>query len=92
MDEKYQHEIKKFRDNLDIVDQEIINLFSQRFGIVREIGELKKEYNILPLQKKRWEEVLDKVCQNADKKGLSKNFVKDVWNIIHNEALRIEKK
>jgi len=48
--------------------------------VVEKVGKYKKENNIPPLDKKRWQEVI------KTKKG----FIKKIWEIIHEEALKIE--
>lgn len=46
------------RQEIDILDDELLNLLSSRMNIAREIGRYKKEHNITILQTDRWSEIL----------------------------------
>ncbi len=92
MNQEYNQEIKKLRNNIDDIDQKILALFAQRFDVINKVGILKKQHNISPLQPARWNEVLENICQKGGQKGLSKDFIKNIWNNIHQEALKIENK
>ena len=75
------NELEFFRKQIDEVDEQIVNLLAKRMKVVEKVGKYKKENNIPPLDKKRWQEVI------KTKKG----FIKKIWEIIHEEALKIEK-
>jgi len=82
----------QFREQIDRIDSEIVRLLAQRFEVVREVGEYKKQNNLPPLQPGRWQEVLESKKQLARESGIDETFVVDVWNRIHEYALDIEKK
>jgi chorismate mutase len=42
------------------------------------------------MDKNRWQEVLEKVISDWEKLWLSKDFVVNIWQEIHKEALKIE--
>jgi len=48
--------------------------------VVKEVGHLKRKNNIPILDRSRWQKVI------KSKKG----YIKKIWKIIHDEALRIE--
>ena len=75
------NQLNKFRKQIDEIDESIINLLAKRMLVVKKVGQLKKKNNIPVFDKSRWEKVI------SSKKG----FVKKIWEIIHDEALRIEK-
>jgi chorismate mutase len=83
--------LEEYRQEIDTVDEELLTVLAKRFDIVREIGKLKKEKKILPLDEKRWEEVIDKINNKATKLNLSKNFIKNIYDEIHKAALMIER-
>jgi chorismate mutase len=74
-------QLDDFRKQIDEIDEQIVNLLAKRMQVVEKVGKYKKENNLPPLDKKRWQEVI------KTKKG----FVKKIWEIIHEEALKIEK-
>jgi chorismate mutase len=54
-----QELLKIYRDQIDTLDKEMIYLLSRRFALVKQIGLVKKENNMKPLQEDRWKEVLN---------------------------------
>lgn len=80
--------IETLRERIDVVDKEIIDLLASRMELVEQIGKYKKEANITVYQHHRWEEVLSKVTSEATKKGLDKKFVEDLFNLIHQAAIK----
>lgn len=82
---------KKLRSKVDLIDTKIIELLSERFITVKQIGELKKQLHLPALDMNRWREILKERTEIADKLGLSRIFIESIWNSIHEEALEIEK-
>jgi chorismate mutase len=41
-------------------------------------------------QLQRWEEVLRRTSESAQASGLSVEFVKRLWEVIHNESIRLQ--
>lgn len=79
------------RIEIDKVDDELLNTLSKRFSVVREIGKIKKEKNIPPLDEKRWKAVLKKVKEKAKKHSLPEEFIEKIYEEIHQTALDMEK-
>ena len=83
--------LENYREEIDKIDEDLLNVLAKRFIVVREVGKLKKEKNIQPLDEKRWKIVLEKVKAKAKKYFLSEKFIEKIYEEIHQEALRIEK-
>ena len=83
--------LEKYRQQIDEIDKKIIELLAQRLEVVKKIWEYKKEHNIAPLQKSRWEQVLKSRKKIATELWVNENLIEDIWNLIHKEALRLEK-
>jgi chorismate mutase len=81
----------EYRKQIDEIDLELLKLFTKRIEVVKEVWKLKKENNIPLLDKKRWNEVLQKMIIRWGKLWLSKKLIEDIWNRIHEESLMIEK-
>ncbi len=79
------------RKGIDEVDIEIIHLLGKRMDLVREIGKLKKENDMAPLDEKRWQEVVKKVSKIAKDHSLSQDLIVKIYEEIHKTALEIEK-
>lgn len=82
--------LEKFRNEIDRLDTELLKLFAKRFEVVAQIWDIKKELWLEPMDKNRWQEVLEKVISDWEKLWLSKDFVVNIWQEIHKEALKIE--
>jgi len=83
--------LEKYRQEIDNLDNIIIEALWKRMEVVKKVWEYKKEHNIAPLQQWRWQKVLENVVQKWERFWLKKEFVEDVYNRIHEEALKIEK-
>ena len=83
--------LTKYRNKLDYVDKEIIKLLAQRFEIVKKIWKYKKENNIWILQSWRWKQVLENKKQITKELWIDENLIEYIWNLIHEEALKLEK-
>ena len=72
--------LEELRKQIDEIDEQITSLLAKRMKVVKAIGQLKKKNNMPILDKSRWQKII------KSKKG----YIKKIWEIIHDEALRIE--
>lgn len=79
------------RKQIDSIDHQLISLLAARERVVQEIGQYKKDHHIPPLQPARYQEVLEKVGRQGAAEGLSEDFVKRIFDLIHEESLKLEK-
>jgi len=77
----------QMRLQIDELDENLFTLLSKRMEIVKKIGFFKKELKISVLQDKRFSQIEQKFISQAEKLGLSKNFIKTILTTIHNESL-----
>jgi len=80
-----------YRDQIDKIDRKLIELLAKRFRIVGEIGQLKRDVGLPPLDKKRWQQVLKTRMEWGEKQGIDSILIKKIYQLIHKEALKIEK-
>lgn len=80
--------IKQLRSQIDTIDNELMDLLSKRMRVCREIGQYKKEHNIQVLQTTRYSEILDKRGVQGSLSGMSADFVKQIFEHIHEESVR----
>lgn len=83
-------QLQNYREKIDEIDAQIIHLLSQRFEVVKKVWEYKKLHNLPPLQPERWQQVLSSKKQLAKQYAINPDFVENIWNEIHSEALKIE--
>lgn len=82
--------LEDWRKQIDALDSELLHVLAKRIDIVREIGKYKKAQGIPPLDQKRWRAVLESQISKAELLNLSKDFIKKLYNLIHEYSLEIE--
>ena len=88
-DEKMTTEgITQLRHQIDELDNELMNLLAKRMRVCREIGQYKKEHNMTVLQPTRYNEILDKRGAQGSLCGMDGDFVKHVFEAVHEESVR----
>lgn len=80
--------IKLLRQQIDNIDKDLVELLAKRMRVCREIGQYKKEHNIQVLQTGRYNEILDKRGVQGSLTGMSSDFIKQVFEHIHEESVR----
>ena len=66
----------------------MLELIGKRMEIVRKMGRLKSEYEVSTLQPHRWQAILDDRVKRGGGLNLSEDFVLQVMQSIHEEAIR----
>ncbi len=78
------------RQIIDNVDNQLLDYLKQRFDAVNRVWKYKKYFQKSALDQKRWDEVLAKKVEKAEKLGLNSDVVRKIWNDIHDEAINME--
>ncbi len=89
-DSAYKETISQLRAKIDVIDENLIHTLAQRMEISRRIGQSKRENNIAILQTGRWEAVLADVCAKGQERGLDEEFIKTVFNAIHEASIKAQ--
>lgn len=85
-----QPELAALRAVIDHLDQELIRLFADRMSASKEIGEIKKRFNIPILQIDRWQWILKKALEEGAQLGLDQGFIRSVYQKIHEESIHLQ--
>ncbi len=88
----FLNKLEDLRFKIDKLDNELIDLMSERMKIAKEIGQYKKDNNITVLQAHRWNAIVEKIEKIALDKGLSKKFISKVFKAIHLESINHQMK
>ena len=88
--ETFQQKLDIYRSDLDILDNKLVGLLKNRMDISELIGALKREENVAILQSSRWEEILTSMVDEANKSGLNKEFISEIFKAIHVESIKIQ--
>ncbi|MCK4638103.1 MAG: bifunctional 3-deoxy-7-phosphoheptulonate synthase/chorismate mutase type II, partial [Bacteroidales bacterium] len=87
---EFENKLEELRAKIDEVDYELINILAKRLELVKQIGEYKRNSNITILQLKRWRNVIQDRLKKGVEKGLSKNFLIDLFELVHEESIRLQ--
>jgi len=85
-------QLETLRKEIDGVDSEIIEVLARRMGVACRIGECKKANNITIVQKARWNEIFGDRMERGEEKGLTPEFMVELYNSIHKESIRQQSK
>lgn len=80
--------IAALRAEIDDIDSRLVALLASRMEVSAEIGELKREGGVAILQPGRWQAVLDQAVADGESRGLSPDFVRDLFTLIHEQSLK----
>jgi chorismate mutase/prephenate dehydratase len=58
-------ELNKLREQIDIIDRQMVELFEQRMGVVKRTGEYKREHNMAILDSERERRVVESAAAQA---------------------------
>lgn len=89
-DEDFHQQLIELRARVDSVDDLILQALVSRNSSIELIGNYKHEKNMTILQMQRWEEILKRQLENGAASGLSPEFIKKIYEIIHSEAIGIQ--
>ncbi|MDF7825327.1 bifunctional 3-deoxy-7-phosphoheptulonate synthase/chorismate mutase type II [Pontiellaceae bacterium B12227] len=84
----FMNRMSELREDVDALDSQVLELIGKRMDIVREMGRLKTEQKVSTLQPHRWQEILDDRVKRGAGLELSEDFVLQVMQSIHEEAIR----
>jgi chorismate mutase len=90
--DEYHAALEKLRQQINHLDDELLQLLSQRMKIADRIGQYKKDNNITILQTNRWNEILERASAKGEKIGLSKEFIVKYFDAVHMESINHQKK
>jgi chorismate mutase len=82
--------LQQLRDQIDRIDSEILDLLQERFDVTAQVGELKSRTKQSVLQKGRWQDILEKLKDGAEQRGLSYEMLQRIWDTMHDESQKQE--
>lgn len=70
--------IETLRNEIDVIDSQLIDLLNHRYCYCIEIGKLKKEQNTIVLDSNREQKIIDRLSENEWYPGM----VEAIWPTI----------
>jgi chorismate mutase len=84
----FKNKLEELRESINKTDEELLQILMSRMQVAEKIGTYKKENDVTILQKNRWEDLLNERLSNAAMMGLSEEFVRALYILIHEESIR----
>lgn len=86
-DTELTEKLQLLRNQIDLIDDDLVKLLGERMHVAEEIGLVKKEKGITILQAERWDEIIKRVTEMGSIHGLSVEFLEKYLNAIHQESI-----
>ncbi len=84
--------INFYREQINQLDNELLNLLADRMNMAQQIGKLKKSKNVAVLQENRWNEIMKKAIEKGAELDLNDKFIKKIFDAIHQESIDKQEK
>lgn len=86
-DETFKNILEQLRDEINAIDEKLLTVLMERMNISSKIGDYKKANNVTVLQTERWNSMLSDRLKTANSMGLSNDFAKNIFQLIHQESI-----
>ena len=82
-----ENALEGFRGDIDRLDDELLNILSNRMKIAGDIGHYKKANNITIFQNERWDKIIKRFREKGLHRDLSEEFILGLIKVIHDESI-----
>lgn len=80
-------QINILRTQIDECDESIVELLAKRMSLARQIGKLKQHIGMSILQQDRYNEILEKRMNQAERLSVDKEFIRQIFQDIHTASV-----
>ena len=87
-DGEFAGALESLREEIDHIDGELIDLLAERMRVVELIARAKQAHNVVALQVDRWRSLLEDRVGRGSGRGLSEEYVRALYEIVHAESVR----
>lgn len=84
-------ELREIREHLNRLDDALVVILAERMAFIPKVAEYKKQNNVTRFQPEREKEILETKKELAKKLNLNPELVKKIFEVIIEDAHRIEK-
>lgn len=92
LSQSYQTALMGLREQIDLLDGEILQLLAQRMKVAENIGRIKRENDVRILQTMRWESIAERTLARSASLGLSVEFLQTLLDAVHVESINHQNK
>lgn len=89
-DPDYVVNLQSLRQEIDLIDEELLHLLKARIQKVEQIGNYKRKNNVAVFQLERWIEILKTRSDLSKELGMNEKYVIEIVKSIHNESIRLQ--
>ncbi|MBI1258532.1 MAG: chorismate mutase [Chloroflexi bacterium] len=82
--------LKPYRQRINDLDDQIVDLLVERVGIIREVGQLKFDNDIPAVLQDRVDEVRERAADRAAEKGIDADLVRQLYAILIDYSCNLE--
>lgn len=90
MSNKINEILKPYREKIDNLDNQIIDLLGHRLDIINEVAVIKLQEGISPILKDRVDEVRNRCASMAVAKGYDAEVVSKIYSLIIDYSCEVE--
>ena len=83
-------EMQLLREHIRLTDSQLLHLLADRFDTARHIATLKQRSKSSLYQPEQWQTKLSQCIAEARELGLDESFVKNLYEMIHMESIRVQ--
>ena len=85
-----QNKLAPLRQKIDALDGELVKLIAQRFAIVSEVIEVKRNSNIPASIAERIEQVVQNAIEKSKASGVPEVTIERIWRLLIAETIAYE--
>jgi len=82
--------VTQLRNQFEIIDQNILLLLNERYQLSKKMAQLKKAAQLDIVQPQHWKQQIENRLRDNERIHLNAEFVEGIFNLIHNESVRIQ--
>ena len=91
-DEVFKNDLLEFRNKIDLLDHQIIELLNDRKNVVEAIANFKNKNKLTIFQIERWFEIIKSRKSIANDFRLDSHMVSEIFELIHKYSILIQTK
>ncbi|MCH2224227.1 MAG: bifunctional 3-deoxy-7-phosphoheptulonate synthase/chorismate mutase type II [Crocinitomicaceae bacterium] len=84
--------LQGMRGKISVLDDRLFDILGARMELTEEVGRFKRENNVTILQQEHWTRVIAARIERRDDYKLTKHFVRQLMDAIHQESIRHQTK
>lgn len=83
-------ELTPFREKIDALDDQIIDLLGQRLAIINEVSVIKAQKGIEPVLQDRVDQVRERAVKRAINHGYDPDFIRGIYQDLIDYSCHVE--